>query len=1094
MVNDNYKLSILLNSSWEDFDAEIDNFAITEKMHNDLKSADNSASITVCHNTALENALRNIGYDGVKAKISKGNTLLFTGFIRRNFTFQNNGRVQNTKIEIVSPSFTLKRKINSRYEAVSKTVTEIIEGLLDLAGIDTTGAEIPEVNTVIPYLAISPDDNKTYFDVLNALYFEYGYVIDFDASGNPSYYSWLSGEQETTQEFNSGNILRTLSQTVKDEAHANIDVSWTSVKEVNGGNIFSDTTNGGSVNKCNLYIDKGKYLGVEEGDAEGLYCEYSADGYEILYATGVTLDYKLAIGSAPATLKEFTPYGKKAWLSLKNDNAFTSPNVHITQLDINATKCFVKIADNISKVNRSDSAFADTLSYSAAYIYDQENGDRLAGELAKYYQFADFTYSINSKVNYAIGSVVNVADTQTGSVLCRITSKVSNEKTGVYSYQLEGIGEYEATVENEKVLVSSLNANLMQVKQELQQEISQVESKSVVIDSDVFAILFHAKTDGKANYESMTINLQMTVNGEKTAPDTTPTVNAPSGLTYFLVSGSDAGSYTLTVSTTNNGTAPKGVIKIGFTVDGIIFYKEISVESSLDAKYLNALADFPTTASINDYFCYSGNDSTKKGKLYIAQNSTDGLVWVEDTDVNHCMNALSDLLKYNTGANAYAIAFIQNLFANKIVVGEEIKSANYEQATLTNKGNGFILKKNGDAEINSLRVNNTKLTADEKYNTSFGTGNFSTKNENTKYNIAIGSYALNHCNGDSENIAIGYDALNFSENVYGNVALGYAALYNPNASSKKLTGSNNIGLGNNTGSDLTSGHHNVFVGNGVGHGLTTGSNNVYIGDGIIPKSAAEKDEVNINNSIRFDSQFGFRYRDYLADGSFYLKPILKGYRTQSANILIGSHYVSDGDVIHVTFTSDISYSTDRKFLIGVIRELNETPEATYPVKIYAGSSLIDFPSYKITSDSKFHFIQEGQSLDLMYCTNINGNYWLILNNPYKNKNTISEVPTGETWIDLKPVYKRTFSATSINRNTSRTVSTEIKSSSVSTLIKIEGVFKEKSSGTWMPVPTSHPSGTGFQTETYLGSSGLVFSVGQYRDIDTLYLTLYYTKP
>lgn len=914
MVNENYKLSFYLGDTWKTYDAQIDNFSITEKMHNDLKSADNSASIVICHNVELENALRAIGFNGIKAKIEKDNNLLFAGYVRRNFTFTNNGRVQNTKLELVSPSFTLKRKINSRYEAVNKTVTAIITELLTLAGVDMTGAEIPTITEVIPYLSINSDDGKTYFEILEGLYFEYGFVIDFGANGAPCYYSWLSGEAETDQEFNASNILGTLSQAVKDEAHANIEVKWQSVKQINGGNIFSDTTNGGSVNKCNLYIAKGHYLGVEDGTDTGLYCEYSTEGYELLYATGVNLNYKIGADSAPVILKEFTPYGRRAWLSMKNENEFTTPQVHITQLDINADTAFVKVAENTSKVTRSNSPFADTMNYSANYIFNQENGDRLAGELAKYYQFSDYVYTIQSKTNYACGSIVKVNDPETGNVLCRITSKVSNEKTGVYSYQLEGIGEYEPAVESEKIQLPSANANIVTIKQ----EVAEVKEDVTDMAGDVqYCIETVAKVDAK--YNGAILNIE----------------------------------------------------------------------------------DIPASPKSNDYFVWGGDTTASelaelgefvKGQLYTARYEDGEFVyWAISTDAKQLSVGLKDIFTYMDAEtpNTYAIAFIQNLFANEIVVNDLIKSANYEEATAMNKGNGFILNSDGSVEFNNIKINFTKLIADEKNNVSLGNSNFVNKNANTKYNIALGSGALETCTGEG-NISIGYEA---NKNTTGsqNIGIGRSSLGGIN---KQLSGSSNIGIGQQSGEHITTGSDNICIGDASGLNLTTGSKNIYIGLGTMAKSATEKNEVNINNSIMYNEEFGFMYKDE----NGYTKPILKGYKCLSssytASVIVGSLNVSNGDVLHVVFLNTIQTETPETnlFSFGVTKKYSDFP-TLYPVKIYKDGVLINMPYYKLRNENKYNFLQAGTELDLMFCTSINGNYWLVLGNSivhsYNNGQTSS---------------------------------------------------------------------------------------------------------
>lgn len=411
--------------------------------------------------------------------------------------------------------------------------------------------------------------------------------------------------------------------------------------------------------------------------------------------------------------------------------------------------------------------------------------------------------------------------------------------------------------------------------------------------------------------------------------------------------------------------------------------------SKVDSKYYGpilTLAEIPQNPKQNDYFVWGGTSTEDftKGQVYTAKYE-EGIFssWEVSTDEKQMSVALKDVFEYMDAEtpNAFAIAFIQNLFANKIVVGEEIKSANYTEATYSNKGSGFILKADGSVEFNNIKINYTNIKADEKGNVSFGNSNLTNVGENSKFNIALGAGTLVNCEGEG-NVALGFDSLVKAKGNL-NIGIGFGALNDISGAAHEISGDSNIALGGSSGKNLTSGSNNVFIGAASGLALTTGSNNVYIGNGIFAKSSNERNEVNINNSIKYNSEFGFQYKDN--EGN--IKPIFKGYYCSSSyytsSIAYGFNSVADGDILHVLFTEDIQDSNPdtHYFRFGVKKTINDTADL-YPVKIYKDGVEINFPYYKLRNESKYNFLQAGTELDLMFVKNsVKGNYWLVLGNP-----------------------------------------------------------------------------------------------------------------
>ena len=445
MIKDSYSLEIKFptDEDYNEYDAEFNGFSLTEKMHSSLKAVDNMCNVSLTHNAVLENKLRSLNEDGAMCRVRKNGKLIFTGYIRKGFAIRNTGRVQSTSITIVSPSFFLKRSILDYIRLLNVQVCTDEDSIVYKLFMDTgfTARDLdllPKINTVLPYFVVNPD-TKTYWDLLNTLFFEYGYILEFNADGKPCAYAYSQTDINPEHVFstgNNGNIHGALTQKITEETYQKINVTWTSTKTLQNVNIFSDTQNATISDKCVIEVNPQEYYGQSAAGSEGLYMQYSCQDYDLLYAYDVSLDI---IKQSDLILEEFTDYGKKAFLKLFNQNSTFKRTIN--KLDVNGTAIVID-AVNASKISNSDGKFSKSLNYTANFIFDKSNADALCSRLASYYKFADYTYELASYDDYATGSYVTVSDPETGSVVCRILQKKTDELTGLINYTLEGVAEY----------------------------------------------------------------------------------------------------------------------------------------------------------------------------------------------------------------------------------------------------------------------------------------------------------------------------------------------------------------------------------------------------------------------------------------------------------------------------------------------------------------------------------------------------------------------------------------------------------------------------------------------------------------------------
>ena len=104
----------------------------------------------------------------------------------------------------------------------------------------------------------------------------------------------------------------------------------------------------------------------------------------------------------------------------------------------------------------------------------------------------------------------------------------------------------------------------------------------------------------------------------------------------------------------------------------------------------------------------------------------------------------------------------------------------------------------------------------------------------------------------------------------------------------------------------------------------------------------------------------------------------------------------------------------------------------------------------------------------------------------------SEVDTGTTWIDGSAIYKKTVNFGTLPNNAMKDVAHGI--SNLGWIVKMEGISKRSTDGTFFPIPFSSKNGAGNCIEITVGATNIEISTGMDRtNMTDCYITLYYTK-
>ena len=641
-----YTIQIKFDGDYIDTPAVLfSDFKKKELIYNDLDPSD---SVVYCYfmpNITFLNNLRT--YSGYpKVKITKEGSDYFTGYLRINYEIAKKNILQPVKVDIVSESFLLKRKIGSCINLTSSpyvcnsanTSNSIVHILLAKAGI--TDYTLPDLDATIPRFYYSvDDDDDTYHNVLTTLLYEYGYIFSFDASGKFILYKLFTEVTPTpTQVFSGSNIIDEIKQTRAEETYEKVSVQYYVVSTLTNKIVFEDTTNAGDGYACKIEVSPLSYMGDNE---EYETSTYSVSEGEVLGCSDLTLNItkQTGIGVVSQELGQTSSI-----LSIYNSD--TTYSKYIFRLQIVAGTCVVKTATEYSKIIRvTDSD--KYLKYESKYIYNKTYADALATNLSNYYQYCDFTYELKSLDSFAIGSYVTVTETGIGTSVCRIIGKETDENTDVISYTLEAVSEYvEATIVNmtkgiSNVITSTSNtaaavALALSSDGELQTSIT---SASMLTDIDTTGDgLYLTKTFmGLVSGGIKTVDIENTGSIKIGNSSSYLSYNTTNGL-YIVGNGSFTGSVTATTGTLTTLTV-NGVITVGtggsIVGTGYSFGATSSTIGgySITASTLSA-TNLVLTSGVSGTANITVGTSSYAGGLASGSASTDILLWAGSTFAN----------------------------------------------------------------------------------------------------------------------------------------------------------------------------------------------------------------------------------------------------------------------------------------------------------------------------------------------------------------------------------------------------------------------------------------------------------------------------
>lgn len=461
----------------------LDSYKKTEVYHNNLRSADNSLRITVDFNEDFSDKLKQYVNEDIKAVVTNNdNSIDFAGYLRKNFTIEKQKRPQPIALEIVNPSFLLKKAIGSDNAFIlkNKTVTQICNEVLAKAGF-TSGSTITISNIIPIFMA---EEDEQYYDILSDLLFEYGYTFDFNNSGAFVILPLFNKPITTpSQVFNKNNIRSSLEQKIEEQKNSsNISLEWSTLTRLERTTIYENIEGRYAAypDGCNLAVYPQKYL----FDNQKNKIEYDSSLGEVVWVDTIYQDFRAPY---PLSVELCENLGKSCNLSIKNNGSVTA---YVTKLHI-LGDAYIKVEGQTTRSPDN----GEVKKYELQYNHDAAVIDQLAKDIAEYYKYSNLKVSLQSEDDYPVGSFVAIVEDYMGTVIGRIVKKTTVLRD-FFNYEIESISEYDP-VENLEVLMkpSGKMSSLLAVPPDLTAPTTPVITSIATLQNGKIQVTFSGSTD-----------------------------------------------------------------------------------------------------------------------------------------------------------------------------------------------------------------------------------------------------------------------------------------------------------------------------------------------------------------------------------------------------------------------------------------------------------------------------------------------------------------------------------------------------------------------------------------------------------------------
>jgi len=376
----------------------------------------------------------------------------FYGYLTDNFSWEITDRGKNP-LSISAEDYGIKLlkkpwiSSNGLYTKFTNTplcnkltpLNSLVHIVAGLAGVTNLDSNIPTIADQIN-LTVLDDSAIMYWEVLQNILLEYGYIFHFNTSGYLSLYKIAKESISSIHTFStSTNIVCERENTgieikKKLKQYKQINITWDEWEQKQGINVFKDTTNGTGNYECYIELLPNQYYPEGSDSSTYVFTEYKTEnGQEIKYVNLAHLDMVADSG----IVAEFENIGMKGKLRIKNTSAVTA---YIRRLRIVGDEVVLKKSVNISKNGENGQPI---FKYSTKYIHTSDKVTQFINTIKYFYNNSNYSYTFKSKDNVSIGSIVTLLDSlwMNLNVNVLIIKKIIKDN-GIIEYSCIGIDEF----------------------------------------------------------------------------------------------------------------------------------------------------------------------------------------------------------------------------------------------------------------------------------------------------------------------------------------------------------------------------------------------------------------------------------------------------------------------------------------------------------------------------------------------------------------------------------------------------------------------------------------------------------------------------
>lgn len=464
---------LILTFNNEDFHADYitTSLVINENYYKDLKPVDNSCKLDAVYTIQLSNLLKLYAEEDIKAIVySDDDVILFSGFLRKTFTFTKTQRNQPISLEIVSPSYFLDKELKNDVFKTSDTVGTIINAIGSDLGLQLHC----NLTEIVDFFHAKKGTKAK--ELITQLLYEYGYTYDFNNLGVFVTYPLFNvpGE-EVSHAFTGLNCLEQIQIKRNEKQYSGVTAKWQKKEYLTDTLLYEDTQGATTSFACSIDVAPRSYMYGNENEEGKHYLNFDSTKGKVLYASNI---WPVVSGTYIESLvTEYENCGDSVLWSAYNPSMVVTATYHKFQW---WGRAWVAVSENENKTTVTGDK---SLSLDIKYLNDSSLINDFIQKVADYYRFSLFNLTVKSKDDVILGSFVSVEDYGIGKITGRVIAK-NTDYRGIYTYTIESISEYEpASMDSESNSISKLPsdgftshiAEIKNITDSLQAQISEIE-------------------------------------------------------------------------------------------------------------------------------------------------------------------------------------------------------------------------------------------------------------------------------------------------------------------------------------------------------------------------------------------------------------------------------------------------------------------------------------------------------------------------------------------------------------------------------------------------------------------------------------------